>query len=52
MTTVNTIMSLAHVKRSCVSLLEPHQNNFCNLEAYSELCQTYKMECFAKRVNN
>ena len=36
---------------SCVSLLEPQQNNLSNLEAYSEHCQTSKIEHFAKVVN-
>ena len=51
MIVVNTIISLAYIKRSCVSLLEQKQNNVSNLEAYSELCQTSKMKCFAKIVN-
>ena len=33
---------------SRVSLIEPRQSNLSNPEAYSELCQTSKMECFAK----
>ena len=33
---------------SCVFLSEPWQNNLSNPEAYSELCQTSQMECFAK----
>ena len=48
---VNTIISLAYIKRSRVSLLEPWQNNVSNPEAYSEPCRTFKMECFAKIVN-
>ena len=48
---VNTIISLAYIKRSRVSLLEQKQNNLSNPEAYSELCQTSKMKCFAKIVN-
>ena len=34
---VNTIISLAYIKRSCVSLLEPQQKNLSNPEAYLEL---------------
>ena len=45
---MNTIISLAYIKCSRVSVLEPRQNNLSNLEAYSELCQTFKMEWFAK----
>ena len=45
---VNTIISLVYIKRSCVSLLEPQQNNFSNSQAYPEPCQTTKMECFAR----
>ena len=49
---VNTIIiSLAYIKHSRVSLLEQKQNNLSNPEAYSELCQTSKMKCFAKIVN-
>ena len=48
---VNTIISLAYVKYSHVSLLEPQQNTVNNLEAYSDPCQTPKMECFLKTVN-
>ena len=47
---VNTIISLTYIKRSRVSLLELKQNNLSNLEAYSKLCQTSKMKCFAKIV--
>ena len=36
---------------SQVSLLESQQSNLSNPEAYSELCQTYNMECFPKIVN-
>ena len=36
---------------SCVSLLEPRQGTLSDPEAYSELWQTSKMECFAKIVN-
>ena len=32
------------------SLLEPWQSNLINPEAYSEPCQTSKIECFAKIV--
>ena len=49
---VNTIISLIYSKYSSVSLLESGQNNLGNLEAYSELCQTSKMECFQKVVNS
>ena len=31
--------------------LNLHQNSLSNPEAYSEPCQTSKMECFAKIVN-
>ena len=48
---VNTIISLICSKYSRVSLLEPGQNNLSNPEAYSEPCQTSKMDCFAKIVN-
>ena len=48
---VNNIISLAYIKRSCVSLLAQKQNNLSNPEAYSQLCQTSKMKCFAKIVN-
>ena len=36
---------------SCVSLLVSQQGTLSNPEAYSELCQTSKMECFAKIAN-
>ena len=36
----------------CVSLLEPQKNNWSNPEAYSEPCQTSKMQCFVKIVIN
>ena len=42
------IISLAYIKHSYVSLLEPWQNNLRNPDAHSEPCQTYKMKCFAK----
>ena len=48
---VNTVISLIYSKYSRVSLLEPGQNNLSNPEAYSEPCQTSKMDCFAKIVN-
>ena len=32
--------------------LEPQQNNFSNSQAYSEPCQTSKMECFEEVVNS
>ena len=51
MITVNIIISLANIKCSRVSLIEPRQNNLSNPEAYSELCQTPKMEYFAKIIN-
>ena len=51
MITVNAIISLAYIKRARVSLLEPQQNNLCNPEAYSELCKTSKLECFAKIIH-
>ena len=38
-------------QRFRVFLLEPQQNNLSNPEAYSEPCQTSKMEFFAKIVN-
>ena len=31
--------------------IQPRQSNLSNPEAYSEPCQTSKMECFAKIVN-
>ena len=52
MITVNTIIDLPHIKHSCVFLLEPLQNNFNNSEAYQELGQTSKMDCFAIIVNS
>ena len=42
---VNTIISATYIKCSCVSLLEPWQNNLSNPEAYSEPCQTSKIGC-------
>ena len=48
---VNTIIGLAYIKCSLVSLLESRQNNLSNQEVESEPCQTFKMECFAKTVN-
>ena len=48
---VNTIISLAYVKCSHVSLTEPGQNTANDLEAYSEPCQTSKMGCFSKIVS-
>ena len=39
-------------QRSHVSSLEPQQNNLSNPEAYSQPCQTSKIEFFAKIVNN
>ena len=44
---VNTIISLAYIKYSELFLLEPWQNSLNNLEAYSEPCQTSKMESFS-----
>ena len=41
---VNTIISLAYIKNSHVSLLKPQPNTLSNSEAYSELCQLSKME--------
>ena len=35
-----------------IFLLEPWQSNFSNPETYSKPCQTYKMERFAKIVND
>ena len=49
---VNTIISLYCSKYSCVSLLEPGQNNLGNPEAYLEPCLTSKMDCFAKIVTS
>ena len=46
------MISLIYIKLSRVSLLESRQKNFGNQEAHSELCQTSKMECFAKIVNS
>ena len=48
---VNTVIKLTYIKRSCVFLLEPWQNNLSNSDAYSEPSQTSKMECFDKIVN-
>ena len=39
---VNTIISLAYIQRSRVSILEPWQNNLSNPKKYSEACQTFK----------
>ena len=36
---------------SCVSLIEPQQNNLSNTESYSEPCKTLKIECFGKIVS-
>ena len=47
----NTILIMAYIKRSHVSLLEQWQNNLNNPEGYSELGQTSKIECFAKIVS-
>ena len=49
---VNTMISLIYIKLSQVSLLESRQKNLGNPEAHSKLCQTSKMECFAKIVNS
>ena len=35
---------------SSVTLLKPRQNNLSDPEAYSEPCQTSKMDCFVKIV--
>ena len=48
---VNTIISLIYSKYSCLSLLEPVQNNLSNPEVYSEPCQISKMDCFVKILN-
>ena len=48
---MNTIISLAYIKCFHVSLLESCQNSLSNTEAYSELCQTSKMEWFAQIVD-
>ena len=48
----NTIISLYCSKYSCVSLLEPGQNNLGNPEAHLEPCLTSKMDCFAKIINS
>ena len=48
---VNTIINLAYIKRSRISLFGPRQNNLSNLEAYSEPRQASKTECFAKTVS-
>ena len=45
---MNTIISLAYIKQSQVSLWKPGQNNLSNPEVYSEPCQTSKTECFVK----
>ena len=37
---------------SRVSLLKPRQNNLKDPEAYPEPCQTSKMDCFVKIVND
>ena len=42
---MNTIISLACIKQSQVSLQEPQQNKLSNPEVYSEPCQTSKMFC-------
>ena len=47
---VNTVQ-FGICETSHVSLLEPKQNNLNNPEAYSEPCQTSKMEYFANMVN-
>ena len=49
---VNTIISLAFIKFSKVSLLEWQQNNLSNPELYLEPCDAPKMEYFVKTVNN
>ena len=43
-------MSLACIKHSSVSLLEPQQNNLSNPEAYSGPCQTSKMRVFCRNI--
>ena len=48
---VNIKTSLIYRQHSRVSLLEPRQSNLTNPEAYSEPCQTSKMDCFAKIAN-
>ena len=48
---VNNLISLAYIKHFSVSLCKPWQNNLSNPKAFSEPCQTSKVECFAKRVN-
>ena len=47
---VNTEICLTSIKCSRASLLKPQQNNLSNPEAYSELCQTSKMEWFRKII--
>ena len=47
----NTILIMAYIKRSHVSLLEQWQN-LNNPEGYLELGQTSKIECFAKIVSS
>ena len=37
---------------SLVSLLKPRKNNLSDPEAYPEPCQTSKMDCFVKVVND
>ena len=37
---------------SRLSVLKPRQNNLSDPEAYSEPCQTSKMDCFVKIVNS
>ena len=32
--------------------MESQQSNFTNPEAYSEPCETSKMECFAKKAES
>ena len=45
---MNTIVSLAYIKQSQLSLWEPRQNDLRNPDVYWEPCQTPEIECFEK----
>ena len=46
------MINLEYINIPVYPPLELRRNNFSNPEAYSEPCQTSKMECFTKIVNN
>ena len=47
---VDTIISLAYIKQSRVSLSEPWQNNLSNPVVYSEPCRTSELVFFKNKI--